>query len=111
MRAPAVEAVAFDVNENLFSLTRLRPAFGQVGLDAGLVPLWFARLLRDGFALTAVGGYRPFADLVGDSLRGLAPDRVGEPEVAVVLGAFRELDRSPTSSPQCACSATPGCRR
>jgi 2-haloacid dehalogenase len=96
---PAVEAVAFDVNETLFSLARLRPAFGQVGLDANLVPLWFARLLRDGFALTAIGGYRPFADLAGDTLRGLAPDRIGEAEVAVVLGAFRELDPQPDVAP------------
>jgi 2-haloacid dehalogenase len=99
MSAPTVEAVAFDVNETLFSLARLRPAFGAVGLDPGLVPLWFARLLRDGFALTALGGYRPFADLAGDALRGLAPDRIGESEVGVVLGAFRELDPHPDVEP------------
>jgi 2-haloacid dehalogenase len=99
MSAPAVDAVAFDVNETLFSLARLRPAFDAVGLDPDLVPLWFARLLRDGFALTALGGYRPFADLAGDALRGLAPDRVGEGEVAAVLGAFRELDPHPDVEP------------
>jgi 2-haloacid dehalogenase len=99
MTAPTVEAVAFDVNETLFSLDRLRPAFGDVGLDPGLVPLWFARLLRDGFALTALGEYRPFAYLAGDTLRGLAPDRVGEPEVALILGAFRELDPHPDVEP------------
>lgn len=99
MSAPAVDAVAFDVNETLFSLARLRPAFDAVGLDPDLVPLWFARLLRDGFALTALGGYRPFADLAGDALRGLEPDRIGEAEVANVLGAFRELDPHPDVEP------------
>lgn len=99
MSAPAVDAVAFDVNETLFSLARLRPAFDAVGLDPDLVPLWFARLLRDGFALTALGGYRPFADLAGDALRGLAPDRIGEAQVANVLGAFRELDPHPDVEP------------
>jgi 2-haloacid dehalogenase len=99
MRAPGVEAVAFDVNETLFSLAGLRPAFAQIGLDPDLVPLWFARLLRDGFALTTLGDYRPFTDLAGDSLRGLAPDRIGESEVAVVLGAFRELDPHPDVEP------------
>ena len=99
MSAPAVDAVAFDVNETLFSLARLRPAFDAVGLDPDLVPLWFARLLRDGFALTALGGYRPFADLAGDALRGLATDRIGEAQVANVLGAFRELDPHPDVEP------------
>jgi hypothetical protein len=59
----------------------LGAAFAGVGLDAGLVPLWFVRLLRDGFALTAMGDYRPVAELATDSLRGLAPDRVGEAQV------------------------------
>jgi len=46
----AIDAVVFDVNETLFSLDRLRPAFVEVGLEPDVVPLWFARLLRDGFA-------------------------------------------------------------
>ena len=99
MSAAAVEAVAFDVNETLFSLARMRPAFRAVGLDPDLVPLWFARLLRDGFALTALGAYRPFPELAGEILRGLAPDRIGDPEVATVLGAFRELDPHPDVEP------------
>jgi 2-haloacid dehalogenase len=99
MSAAAVEAVAFDVNETLFSLARMRPAFAAVGLDPDLVPLWFARLLRDGFALTALGGYRPFADLAGEALRGLAPDRIGDAEVTAALGAFRELDPHPDVEP------------
>jgi 2-haloacid dehalogenase len=99
MSASAVEAVALDVDETLFSLARLRPAFDTVGLEPDLVPLWFARVLRDGFALTVLGGYRPFADLAGDALRGLAPDRIGEAEVDVVLDAFRELDPCPDVEP------------
>jgi 2-haloacid dehalogenase len=35
------------------------------------VPLWFAALLRDGFALTALGGHRPFAEVAAQTLRGL----------------------------------------
>lgn len=59
MSPPVVEAVVFDINETLFSLDRLRPAFGDAGLDPGLVPAWFAALLREGFALAALGGFRP----------------------------------------------------
>jgi 2-haloacid dehalogenase len=51
----------------------------------GAVPLWFARLLRDGFALTAMGGYATSADLAADALRGLDPERVGDRVVAGVL--------------------------
>jgi len=71
MSVPAVEAVAFDVNETLFSLDRLRPPFTDAGLDAQAVPVWFAGLLRDGFALTPLGGYRPFAEVAAETLRGL----------------------------------------
>jgi 2-haloacid dehalogenase len=94
-----VQAVAFDVNETLFSLDRLGPAFTTIGLDAGLVPLWFARLLRDGFALAAIGDYRPFAELAADALRGLDPDRVDDAAVGVVMAAFRELDPHPDVEP------------
>lgn len=91
----AIDAVVFDVNETLFSLDRLRPAFVEVGLDPGLVPLWFARLLRDGFALTAMGRYAPFADLAADALRSLDPAGVDDAAVSQVLAAFRQLDPHP----------------
>jgi 2-haloacid dehalogenase len=97
--ADGVDAVAFDVNETMFSLDGLGPAFAEAGLDAGQVPLWFARLLRDGFALTAMDDYRPFAELAADSLRGLAPGRVGDAEVGRVLAAFRELAPHPDVEP------------
>jgi 2-haloacid dehalogenase len=84
------EAVIFDVNETLFSLDRLRPAFTDIGLDPELVPLWFARVLRDGFALTAIGGFRPFTAVAAETLRGL-DERVDDAAVATVLAAFREL--------------------
>jgi 2-haloacid dehalogenase len=99
MTGPRLDAVVFDVNETLFSLQRLRPAFAHAGLDPAQVPLWFARLLRDGFALTAMGGYAPFADLAADALRSLDPQRVDDTVVADVLAAFRELDPHPDVRP------------
>jgi 2-haloacid dehalogenase len=97
--AKRVECVAFDVNETLFSLKRLGSAFAEVGLDPAMVPLWFARLLRDAFALTALGSYAPFADLAADALRGLEPGRVTDEAVEGVLAAFRELDPHPDVEP------------
>jgi 2-haloacid dehalogenase len=94
-----VRVVAFDVNETLFSLKSLGPVFATVGLDPAAVPLWFARLLRDGFALTAMGEYRPFGDLAATTLRGLDPNRVDDTAVTAVLGAFRQLDPHPDVEP------------
>ncbi|MCW6006564.1 haloacid dehalogenase type II [Micromonospora sp. CPCC 205371] len=98
MTGRVVEAVVFDVNETLFSLERLGPAFADAGVDPGLVPLWFARLLRDGFALTAMGRYAPFADLAADALRSVAPASADD-AVAVVLNGFRQLDPHPDVAP------------
>ncbi|MCW2629361.1 MAG: haloacid dehalogenase, type [Mycobacterium sp.] len=90
MSRARIEAVVFDVNETLFSLDRLRPAFNDAGLDPALVPLWFASVLRDGFALTALGDFQPFTAVAAEALRGL-DERVDDRAVAAVLGAFREL--------------------
>jgi 2-haloacid dehalogenase len=94
-----IRAVAFDVNETLFPLDPLGAAFTRVGLEVAAVPLWFARLLRDGFALAAIGQYRPFADVAAETLRGLAADRIDDAAVATVLGAFRALQPHPDVAP------------
>jgi 2-haloacid dehalogenase len=94
VNAPAVDGVVFDVNETLFSLDRIRPAFTGAGLDPRLVPVWFAGLLRDGFALTALGGFRPFAEVAAETLRGL-DDRLDDEAAAAVIAAMRELRPHP----------------
>jgi 2-haloacid dehalogenase len=95
----AVHVVAFDVNETMFDLHGLQPAFTAVGLAPDLVALWFARVLRDGFALTALGEYRSFADVAAQALRGLAPDLVDDAAVKSVLAAFGRLDPHPDVRP------------
>ncbi|GAA1817549.1 haloacid dehalogenase type II [Planosporangium flavigriseum] len=85
-----IDGVVFDVNETLFSLDRLREAFADVDLDPGLVPLWFAGVLRDGFALTVLDCFTPFTAVAADNLRALDA-RVDNRAVATVLAAFREL--------------------
>jgi 2-haloacid dehalogenase len=94
-----VQVVAFDVNETLFSLVRMRPAFEVAGLDPAQVPLWFARLLRDGFALTAAGDYRPFSELAASALRDVGQGGVDDGTVEQVLAAFSELDPHPDVAP------------
>jgi len=99
MDTPEVQAVAFDVNETMFSLDSLRGAFTDAGLDPGLAPLWFARLLRDTFALTVLGGYRPLAEIAAETMRGLDVDRIDDPAVQSVLAAMRALDAHPDVEP------------
>jgi hypothetical protein len=71
--------------------------------------LWFARLLRDGFALAAMGSYRPFADLAADALYGLEP-RLEDDQVARVLDPLGGCSRTRMCSQDCGCCAMPGCR-
>jgi 2-haloacid dehalogenase len=99
MNTKDVQAVAFDVNETLFSLAPLGGAFEAVGLDPAAVPRWFAQLLRDGFALTAMGQYRTFGELAAETLRAQDPGRVDDAAVETVLGAFRQLDPHPDVEP------------
>lgn len=88
-------AVILDVNETLFSLDALQPAFTEIGLTAEDVPLWFARTLRDGFALCASGDYRSFPEVAAAALISLNPDRLATDDAAVVLSAFGTLQPHP----------------
>jgi 2-haloacid dehalogenase len=63
---PAV--LVFDVNETLSDLSPLGARFVEVGASASAAPLWFASLLRDGFALTAAGVNAPFAGVARELL-------------------------------------------
>jgi 2-haloacid dehalogenase len=77
--------VVFDVNETLSDMTGMERRFAEVGAPASLAPLWFASVLRDGFALTAAGSTGRFADIGADLLRALLPEAgvVGDLEKAV----------------------------
>jgi 2-haloacid dehalogenase len=99
MDSRGVQVVAFDVNETLFSLAPLAEAFTEIGLEPDTVPRWFAQLLRDGFALTAMGQYRRFGELAAETLRAQDPGRVDDAAVETVLGAFRQLDPHPDVEP------------
>ncbi len=67
--SPAV--AVFDVNETLSDLDGLAARLEDAGGDPGVLPGWFAAMLRDGFALTAAGGYGDFAEIAASTLSGL----------------------------------------
>ena len=60
--------IVFDVNETLSDLSPLGARFVEVGASASAAPLWFASVLRDGFALTAAGENPPFAGVARELL-------------------------------------------
>lgn len=63
--------IVFDVNETLSDMSPMGQRFVEVGAPATLAKLWFATLLRDGFALTAAGDNGSFAAIGAEALRGL----------------------------------------
>lgn len=99
-RRPSV--LVFDVNETLSDMSTLSGRFEDVGAPAHLAKAWFAGLLRDGFALTAVGASAPFAEIAAESLRislhGQPLDRTTDEAVRHVMGGIPELDVHPDVS-------------
>ncbi len=96
--APAV--AVFDVNETLSNLDGLASRLEDAGGDPGVLPLWFAATLRDGFAITAAGAYADFSEIAIPTLAALLTGTdglCGSPqEVAEhVVEAMAELDLHP----------------
>ena len=76
--APAV--IVFDVNETLSDMGPLGATFTGLGMPSHMARIWFAEILRDGFALTAAGDNPAFADLATDSLQRLIAETSGPGE-------------------------------
>lgn len=60
--------MVFDVNETLSDMSPMSTCFTDIGAPAHLAQLWFAAVLRDGFALTAAGRSEPFARIAAGLL-------------------------------------------
>src|ERR671932_2871241 len=97
MSRPSV--VVFDVNETLSDMSPMGRRFAEVGAPEHLAKLWFATLLRDGFALTAAGGQRPFAEVGVCALRTvlheLDLDREIDAAVEHVMSGMAQLSVHP----------------
>ncbi len=77
-----VDVVVFDVNETLSDLTPMGRCFADVGCAAETARIWFAGLLRDGFALAATGATGHFATIAVETLRGILTDPASGLDVA-----------------------------
>jgi 2-haloacid dehalogenase len=91
--------IVFDVNETLWDMAPLGDAFSAVGAPKELAKLWFATLLRDGFALTASGDNGSFAAIGANALHGLlVAERVGgdlDEAVDRIMAALQNLSLHP----------------
>lgn len=96
-RRPAL--ILFDVNETLSDMSSVGQRFEEVGAPAHLATSWFAGLLRDGFALTAVDASDSFARIAQESLRaalhGLPLDRGAEDAVRHIMDGIAGLPVHP----------------
>ncbi|MEE9094946.1 haloacid dehalogenase type II [Pseudarthrobacter phenanthrenivorans] len=63
--------IVFDVNETLSDMSPMTQRFAEVGVAPEMAKLWFATLLRDGFALAASGDNGSFSSIGAEVLRGL----------------------------------------
>lgn len=93
--SPTSSTIVFDVNETLSDMSPMAARFADIGAPEHLAKLWFASLLRDGFALTAAGGQKPFAELADSALRtvlhGVDVDRDLDAAVGHVMDGFAQL--------------------
>ena len=91
--------VVFDVNETLSDMTPMKTRFVDVGAPDHLARVWFAALLRDGFALAAAGGSAKFAvigaDVLRDVLRDVALTRSLDDAVTHVMDGLAALNLHP----------------
>ena len=87
--------VVFDVNETLSDMAPMATRFAEIGAPEHLAKLWFASLLRDGFALTAAGAQESFATLGKGALQtlltGTTLNRDVISAVHHVMSGFTEL--------------------
>ncbi|AUZ89022.1 haloacid dehalogenase type II [Arthrobacter sp. MDT1-48-3] len=95
----ALPLVLFDVNGTLSDMGRMSQHFEEVGAPPQLAALWFASVLRDGFALTAVGRNPAFGDVAEGALRVVLADQVLNRDlddaVTHVMTALQELPVHP----------------
>lgn len=90
--------VVFDIIGTCFSLDSPRTRLVELGAPAHALQLWFAQTLRDAFALSHAGGYRPLKEVLEAELPrtlkmiGVEASSV---EMSRVVDSFTELEPQP----------------
>lgn len=97
-----MKAVLLDLFGTTFQLDPLGEHLEAAGVPASSLKLWFARILRDAWALEIAGQYRPFREVAGGALEVLVVEQGGTPErkkMGQVLDAFATLPPYPDVKP------------
>ncbi|GAC1535376.1 MAG: haloacid dehalogenase type II [Myxococcales bacterium] len=97
-----MKAVLLDLFGTTFQLEPLGKHLEAAGVPASSLKLWFARILRDAWALEVAGQYRPFREVAGAALEVLVVELGGTPdraEMGQVLDAFASLPPYPDVKP------------
>ncbi len=91
-------AVVFDIFGTLAQLDPIASRLEAAGLPKQSLKLWFARMLRDAFALEAAGTYKSFGEVAAASLEVLLIEnelRADSKTIEGVLNGFSELALRP----------------
>ncbi len=94
-------AVGFDIVETTFSLESLRPRLAAQGIPGTSLETWFARILRDAFALAATDTYAAFRDIAAATLAEVGRENgldLGKAGLDAVLDEFGQLDPHPEAA-------------
>lgn len=92
--------IVLDLIGTTFSLEPLRDALVHLGLPTYTLDLWFARALRDTFAIAAAGTFSPFRSVLEGALRSVVPAgrRLSDEERQGLLDRFKSLPAHPDAA-------------
>jgi 2-haloacid dehalogenase len=93
-----LKAVAFDVIQTLFDIEPLEKKLKAAGLPNGSLEVWFARVLRDAFALEVSGEYKTFREVASAALEVLSSEYkidMDKSTIEETIKAFADLPPHP----------------
>jgi len=94
----APTTVFFDVNETLTDLSFLEPEFATLGLNKSDFDIWFARVLRDAFALTVTESSAAFFDIGSDLLAQMVRSAGGKADSTTISQIVKSMAELPPHS-------------
>src|SRR5712692_1176765 len=97
-----LKAVAFDVIQTLFDIEPLEKKLKAAGLPNGSLEVWFARVLRDAFALEVSGEYKTFGEVASATLEVLASEHkidIDQSKIEETIKTFGDLPPHPDVKP------------
>ena len=110
----AMPVIVFDVNETLSDMSLMENCFVEVGAPGYLARIWFASVLRDGFALAASGGSVRFsvagAEILRELFRDVALNSTIDEAITHVLDGLGALTLHPDVAAGVRALKDAGCR-